>query len=136
MSQRKVLSALLAGLLITLELGCTMNRDAAKQSYLENGNRLSKAGNWEEASINYRKAIQRDNRFAEAYYQLGLSESHRGNLEDSVAALSRAMELAPQRDDVKIAVADNSLALFLRERSWPAHEEAVRVISQLQQYVC
>lgn len=121
-------------ILLTLQFGCRMNRDAAKESYLENGNRLSAAGNWEEASINYRKAIQRDDRFAKAYYRLGLSECHRGNLAGGVAALARAAELIPARDDVKVALADNALSLYLRDRSWPAHDQAAHAIADLHEH--
>jgi tetratricopeptide (TPR) repeat protein len=130
MIQSKLIRMMLLVLLL-LQFGCRMNRDAAKQSYLENGNKLSAAGNWEEASINYRKAIQLDNNFGEAYYRLGLAECRRGNLTEGVTALTRAVALMPARDEVKVALADNALSLFLQARSWPAHDQAARAIAQL-----
>jgi tetratricopeptide (TPR) repeat protein len=133
MIQSKLIRTILL-ILLTLQFGCRMNRDAAKESYLENGNRLSAAGNWEEASINYRKAIQLDNRFAEAYYRLGRSECRRGDLVAGVAALARAAELAPARDEVKVAVIDNALSLYLRDRSWPAHDQAAHAIADLHDH--
>lgn len=118
-------------ILLLLQFGCRMNRDAAKQSYLENGNKLSAAGKLEEASINYRKAIQLDNNFGEAYYRLGLTECRAGDLSDGVTALTHAAALMPARDEVKVALSDNALSLFLRVRSWPAHDTAARAIAQL-----
>jgi len=123
--------AALAAVLVILDPSCSFNRDAAKQSYLESGNHLFESGDWEEASLNYRKAIQRDSRFGEAYFKLGLAEARRGDPVESTTALLRANKLMPQRDDVKIALADSSLALFLRDRSWSAHEEAAQTIAQI-----
>ena len=46
---------------------------ATKQSYVSKGNKLYDAGKYADASLNYRKAIQKDPNFGEAYYRLGLS---------------------------------------------------------------
>ena len=56
--------ALLAGL-----AGCGVT----KESYLAKGNAFFDAGKYDDASLNYRKAIQKDTNFGEAYYRLGLT---------------------------------------------------------------
>lgn len=52
---------------LLLVSGCT-----SKQSYVDRGNRLLEAGKYADASIQYRKAIQKDPQFGEAHYRLGL----------------------------------------------------------------
>ncbi|MBV8553072.1 MAG: tetratricopeptide repeat protein [Acidobacteriaceae bacterium] len=132
MREKKLRLALVAVALAT-HVGCTMNRDAAKQSYLHNGNRLFDSGSWDDASLNYRKAIEKDPQFGEAYYKLGLSESRRGEFEEGTRALTRAAQLLPARDNVKVALANDSLTLCLRNDSWPACEAAGQALSQVRQ---
>jgi tetratricopeptide (TPR) repeat protein len=43
-------------------------------SYLEKGNAAYARGQFADASLNYRKAIQKNADFGEAYYRAGLSE--------------------------------------------------------------
>ena len=42
-----------------------------KRGYVEKGNALFQKGKYEDAAINYRKAIQKDSRYGDAYYRLG-----------------------------------------------------------------
>ena len=42
------------------------------QHYLDVANKLAAQGNYADADLNYRKAIQKNADFGEAYYQLGL----------------------------------------------------------------
>ena len=58
--------------------GCDSDPKVARQKYLETGNRYFKNGKYREAVIFYRRALQKDARFAEAYYQLGNAEMKSG----------------------------------------------------------
>ena len=40
-------------------------------NYVEKGNALFAIGNFAETSLNYRKALQKDPKYGEAYYRLG-----------------------------------------------------------------
>ena len=55
-------------------VGCNRDPEAAKQKLVETGNRYFENGKFKEASIIYRRAIQKDRRYGEAYYRLGLAE--------------------------------------------------------------
>jgi len=44
-----------------------------KQSYVAKGNKLFAAGKYQDATLNYRAAIQKDAGYGEAYYRLGLA---------------------------------------------------------------
>ena len=58
---------------------CTTSCLQSPQGYLAKGNQFFGAGKNEEAILNYRKAIQKDARFGEAYYRLALAELNQPN---------------------------------------------------------
>src|SRR5437867_3692319 len=118
------LTAALAILILTVACGTN------PQEYVNKGNRLFDSGNYPDADINYQKAIQKDSRFGEAYYRLGLSAFRQGKLAESYQALLRASELMANRDDVSIALADAAFASYLRDRSAAALYSQVTLISQ------
>jgi tetratricopeptide (TPR) repeat protein len=69
---------------------------ATKQSYLAKGNKLYQAGKYEEATLNYQKAIQKDANFGEAYYRLGLAALKRKDQARlAYDSLYRAVQLLP-----------------------------------------
>jgi tetratricopeptide (TPR) repeat protein len=72
-----------------------------KQSYLASGNKLFEAGKYADASISYRKAIQKDPQFGEAHYRLALVALKQGDVKQAYVELSRAVELLPGNDDAK-----------------------------------
>ncbi len=87
--------------------------------YLAKGRELYARQEFAEAALNYRKALQKDPRFAEAYYQLGLTEGHLNQGRDAFQDLSRAAELAPARRDVKLALGDFCLRSYLADTRRP-----------------
>jgi len=58
------------------------------QVYLEKGNKFAAERKYEDAFLQYRKAIQRDGQFGEAFYRLGLVESDQGKLREARRDLS------------------------------------------------
>ena len=95
-------------------LGVACNRDpkVQRQKHLENGNRYFNNGKFKEASIMYRRALQQDQRFGEAYYRLGLSELKLGRPVESLRALQRAVELDPNNQDAPAKLAELFLAFY------------------------
>jgi tetratricopeptide (TPR) repeat protein len=67
----------------------------AKRRYLENGNKYYDRGKYKEASIMYRQALQKDQRFGPAHYRLALAELKLQRLPGAVSSLRRAIELLP-----------------------------------------
>lgn len=108
---------------------CTQDPEAAKRNLLVTGNKYFNSGKYKEASILYRKAIQRDRRFGEAYYRLALTELELGRIAEAVAALERATELEPANADAFAKLADLYLAIYFANQS--AAEEMLERLAQL-----
>jgi len=72
--KNRVLSALIV--LLCAVAACNRDPNVAKKNYVEKGNKFYENGKYKEALIMYRKALQRDLKYGEAYYRSGLAESH------------------------------------------------------------
>jgi tetratricopeptide (TPR) repeat protein len=86
------------------------------QALVKKGNDLLKGGKYEEASINFRKAIQKDGNFGEAYHGLAQVEFRLNHIPDGYRLLSRAVELMPQRADVQVELADFLLLVYMADQ--------------------
>jgi len=111
---RMVMAALL---LSVIGLAGCSDSEAGKKRLLETGNKFYDSGKYTEASIIYRKIIQKDQRYGEAYYRLGLAELKKGRYGDAVRWLRRASELQPENDDAHSKLGDIYLTLYLADRS-------------------
>jgi cytochrome c-type biogenesis protein CcmH/NrfG len=63
----------------------------------------------------YRKAIQADPNFEDAWFQLGSLQVRVHKNRDAYASLQRAVELLPSRADVKVKLADLELTSYLSD---------------------
>jgi tetratricopeptide (TPR) repeat protein len=95
--------------------GCS----ATKEVYLAKGNQSFTAGKYEEASLNYRKAIQKDPNFGEAYYRLGLTAIKLNQGPLALEALFQAVQLQPGNVDAKEQFGDVCLSFYLADASHP-----------------
>ena len=85
---------------------CSRDPQVQAKRYVENGNKFFDKAKYKEASIMYRRALQRDLRDGEAYYRLGLADIKLGTFADAVRALHRAVELEPKNSDAATKLAD------------------------------
>src|SRR5438309_11464858 len=90
MSIRQILTCLL---LLAISASCSRDPNVIKARYLQNGNKYFDKGKFKEASIMYRTAIQKDQKFGEAYYRLALTELKVDQPFAAVQSLRRAVEL-------------------------------------------
>lgn len=90
-----------------------------KQGYVARGNRLYDQGKYAEASLEYRKAIQKDRQYGEAYYRLGLAAIKQNEATLAYEALLHAVDLLPDRIDAKEKFADVCLAFYLADARRP-----------------
>jgi tetratricopeptide (TPR) repeat protein len=96
--------------------GCG-DSEASKKRLIETGNKYFASGKFREASLIYRKVIQKDPRYGEAYYRLAVTDIRQGRLGDAIRALRRAVELQPENDDAHSKLGDLYLTLYLTDRN-------------------
>jgi len=73
-------------------VSCNRDPNYLKQKYLANGNKYFDAGRYNEASIMYRKALEQDRKYGEAWYHYALTQLKQGQLSSAVGSLRRADE--------------------------------------------
>jgi tetratricopeptide (TPR) repeat protein len=107
--------------LFLLVVGCNRDPKVQRQKYLESGNRYFNNGKFKEASIMYRRALQQDLRFGEAYYRLGLSELKLRRPVDAMRAFQRAVELQPDNEDAAAKLSEIFLMAYTTDAKHPPH---------------
>jgi tetratricopeptide (TPR) repeat protein len=93
-------------LILALLAGCKGDANQRKKKFLEIGNKSFNKGDYKAAALNYKRALQEDNKYAEAYYRLGLTSLKSGSYGDAVQALQRAFTLAPDNADAGAKLAE------------------------------
>lgn len=114
MKARKLSFLVLLPLLVLL-VSC--GRDP--QSLVATGNKYFDRGKYREASIMYRRALQKDRKMAEAWYRLGLVDSQLSAWGEALSAFQRAVELNPNNTDATARLADLYLASYIFDRAHP-----------------
>ncbi|MEO7143336.1 MAG: tetratricopeptide repeat protein [Bryobacteraceae bacterium] len=109
--KRLSLSIAIASILLA-SAACTRDPVVQAQNHLKYGNRMFDLGKYKEASIMYRRALQKNPRFGEAYYRLGLTDIKLSAYGEAVRALQRAVELEPNNADASGRLADIYLAAY------------------------
>jgi tetratricopeptide (TPR) repeat protein len=84
--------------------------------YVDNGNKFFEKSKFKEASIMYRRALQKDLRFGEAYYRLALADIKLAAFGDAVRSLRRAVELEPDNTDAAVKLSDILMVAIGQDR--------------------
>jgi len=88
-------------------------------SYLEKGNALFGRGQFADASLNYRRAIQKNPNFGEAYYRAGLSEMKQNKAAEALQDLQQAVRLMPQNQAAKMDLTNLMLGAYIGDPKRP-----------------
>ena len=105
--QRAKLLAVLPLLIVVAS--CNRDPKVQAQRYVENGNKFFEKEKYKEASIMYRRALQKDKRYGEAWYRLGLTDLKLAAYQGAYGDLIRAVELLPDNTDAAVKLADLEL---------------------------
>lgn len=90
------------------------------------------AGKFQEASINYHKAIQKNPKSVEAYFRLGLSDLKQKKGGSGLAALTQAWKLDPSRVDIAGTLAEADVRAYSVEtRLTRLYDQARSISDQL-----
>ena len=122
------MKSLVAVLVALTMVACSRDPNAAKRRYLENGNKYFAKGKYKEASIMYRNALQKDQRYGAAYYHLAQTDLKLGRIPNALGELRRAIELIPKDQpehlDSEVRLAEIYLA-FTRESQFLTEVEGI-----------
>src|SRR5215510_11330126 len=77
-------------------VACSRDPNVVKKRYLGSGNKYFEKERYKEASIQYRNALKRDQRYGPAHYRLALTEFKQGQLANAASELRKAVELLPK----------------------------------------
>src|SRR5678815_2964778 len=115
----------LVSLVLVILLGltaCSRDPQVVKKRYFESGNKYFNNGRYKEASIQYRNALKRDQRYGPAHYKLALTSLKTNALGAAVASLRRAIELLPKdsadRWDAVVKLCEIYLAVGKAEKAY------------------
>ena len=117
---RSLLLACVASSIPALFVSCNRDPNALKKRYLEMGDKYFKRDQYKQASIYYRNALQKDQRFGMAHYKLALTDLKLGQPGAAVQELRRAQELlppnSPEKTDTNIKLTE--LYIASNQRDW------------------
>jgi tetratricopeptide (TPR) repeat protein len=126
--RRRTGAVCLIVLALGVDFGCSKNA-----SYLAQGNRYFEARQYADASLQFKKAIQKNPNLGEAYYRLGLLQMEQNSGMDAYTSLSSAVRLMPQNVAAKVKLADVSFALYVALPDHPhgLYDKAEQLADQL-----
>jgi tetratricopeptide (TPR) repeat protein len=87
--------------------------------YVSRGNSHFAGGHYDDAALDYQKAIRQNGQNGEAYYRLGLTNLKLGDQSEAYRNLDRAVQLLPKREDVAVQFANVCLAFYLNTPQRP-----------------
>ncbi|MCP5110374.1 MAG: tetratricopeptide repeat protein, partial [bacterium] len=128
----KVLVALVLSMAL---LGCG-DAETRKQTFIKVGRGAFERGDYATASVVFRKAIQLDRRFTEAYYWAGMADSRLGREAQALDELRRAVSLEPQHREAFSALANLYMHIHQntpRRRRW-VMKEMNRIFEMAEPY--
>ena len=113
--------------------GMLFNCGRSAQSYLEKGNAFYAHGQYAEASLNYRRALQKNPKFGEAFHQLGSSELKEGKLAAAFQDLALAVQLMPESETAKVDLANLALDAYQADPQHPKvlYDQMARLSDEL-----
>ena len=130
MYMRHLICTALAALTL---VSCSRDPAYLKQKYLDSGNKYFEQKRYKEASIMYRKAIDKDRKFGPAYYHLALVDLQLQQVSNAYQALRRAYELLPKNgadsDDTALKLAELILM------SAPSAKDPQQMLKEVQPMV-
>jgi tetratricopeptide (TPR) repeat protein len=106
--------SLLIAVLLLVASGC-----GTPEQYLQKGKRAAATGNQAEAILDFRKAIQKNSQYVEAFRELANSQTKLRDLPGALASRERALELKPDDTSLRAEVAETALTLYLGDPGRP-----------------
>src|ERR1700686_325480 len=98
---------------LILLAACSRDPRVVSRKYVDSGNKYFDRGKYKEASIMYRRALNKDMRYGDAWYRLGLANLKLRIPGEARRDFSRAMEIDPGNTDAIGKLGDIDMAFYL-----------------------
>jgi len=98
--------------LLLVFTSCTTNPRVVARTYVDNGNKYFNRAKFKEASIMYRRALNKDAKCADAWYRLGLTNLKLSDPKEAHKDFTRAMEIDPSNTDALSKLGDLDLLFY------------------------
>ncbi|HEX7318503.1 MAG TPA: tetratricopeptide repeat protein [Pyrinomonadaceae bacterium] len=128
-SLRAPLAVLLA-CLVLLAAGCS-NPEKAKAEHVARGEAFLKERRWQEASLEFRNAIQIDENLAAAHWGLAQAYEQLGRGGEYIEELQRTVKLDPANVMARVRLANGFLAAFGKQKNPEFIAEAERLANEV-----
>lgn len=99
-------------LLVVFLAACSRDPKEVARRYVDTGNKYFEKNKYKEASIMYRRALQRNARDPQAYYRLGLTQMKTGQIADAYRSMLRATDLDPNNMDALAKLGELDLLIY------------------------
>src|SRR5437588_1453539 len=126
----RVLPVFLLALLVALAASCT-SPEKAKAEYLRQGEALLKERRWQEASIQFRNALQIDDNLGAAHWGLAQAYEQLGRGGEYVEELQRTVKLDPTNVLARLKLANGYLYAFNQQKNQELLAEAERLANEI-----
>jgi tetratricopeptide (TPR) repeat protein len=127
---RALAATLLAAALLLLAAACS-NPEKAKAEHVARGESLLKERRWQEASLEFRNAIQIDENMAAAHWGLAQAYLQLGRGSEYVEELQRTVKLDPKNVEARMRLAQGYLLAFDRDKKPELLAEAERLTGEV-----
>ena len=128
-SLRAPLAVLLA-CLVAFAASCT-SPEKAKAEHVTRGEAFLKERRWQEASLEFRNAIQIDENLAAAHWGLAQAYEQLGRGSEYIEELQRTVKLDPANMQARLRLANGFLAAFGRQKDAQLLAEAERLANEI-----
>ncbi len=122
--------AVLLACLVLLAAGCS-NPEKAKAEHVARGETFLKERRWQEASIEFRNAIQIDPNLAPAHWGLAQAYEQLGRGAEYIEELQNTVKLDPANVQARLRLANGFLAAFGRQKQSDYLAEAERLANEI-----
>jgi tetratricopeptide (TPR) repeat protein len=126
---RAVVAVLLA-CLVALAASCT-NPEKAKAEYVRRGEAFLKDRRWQEASLEFRNALQIDENMAAAHWGLAQAYEQLGRGGEYIEELQRTVKLDPANVQARIRLANGYLLAYGKQKNAELLGEAERLAGEV-----
>jgi tetratricopeptide (TPR) repeat protein len=119
---RSILPQFLIGaavLAVAICPGCGWTPFGSKEGYLRRGNKFAQQEKYEDALLQFQKALQKDGNYGEAYLRYGQLLVRMNRTAEAFQPLTRAVQFLPASDEAKIELGRMAIAGLLGDPRHP-----------------